>query len=1162
MKKSIERFCETCENGLFLIDMPTGFGKTHHVLEFIADNFDNPKYHNKNFFFLTTLKKNLPYKKLRECFQERGKEEQFEKLSIYINSNADTVIDNLEYLYMDGKIPEHIMVKPEFKELFNSVQWIKLYKKKRENASEKDDLDSILCKGIEQAIQRQERVFRYMIEKELFAFHTPSEKLKAIQNNPDYEWIGKLYPSVFSKEKRIFFMSVDKFILGNSTIIEPTYSFCHSAMIDKAIIFIDEFDSTKDRILNQIIRRGLDNHIDYLPLFLQIHASLKTRAFPTDLLTDSKQQMQYLEKNFSAKKCAEIIEMFEQIFDETYHHFHMEYSFRTMYSEQNKRNFIFSDLQFHSIFSGESSFIKIDTDKKAKQNWLSFIKNKTKEAELDVLGLLASVKGCIAYYQKGCKLLSNNYTQLQNERKKEKEDDFTFENAVASVLREFHLSEEYRKYLIPMILSERKQVKKDKKVNKQTLVLEDFEKSLYDRGFRYYDLIDNPNHNMQSEIHLYDFQDTPEHILLQIAEKAKVIGISATATMDTVIGNYDLEYLQKMLQQDFYILPEEDKKRLHQEFFDFIKDYDKVNICVEPVAYNDNFAEELKEIFCNPILIQRYTEKLEMIFYGSNRYAASNFMRIVKVLKSFLLNDNIQSFLCLSNKLAKEQKESFDLSLLREFASDIIKEHHLSLNAKNVLYTIDSEDYENKHKNMLKRLSEGEKLFVLSSYYTIGAGQNIQYKKPENSSVVQVNNYVRKEMEKDFDGIYLERPTNLIVNIDSEKSIEITDIIRFVFQIEFLMEQGELSRKDGIACIKEAFSYSSGGNFYFRNKKMLYDTLSVHNFAIRILIQAVGRICRTGLKNETIYIFVDDSILKKYDLSKVEDRLLNPEFAEIVKFGKQFYIPKNEVERKLSRLEHIAGKVSLETMQGILKLKSNFTVNNIEKWKHLREWCLKYPTISEEEIYQTRLKLIYLEAPKPINAYSYEQEGDYQKSITIKFDMSLSQKMSETEVKLEELFHIPKLREYFEMKQYATGFKVNKYLLTPPMFNNIYKGALGEEVGKFILENYFFVQLKEIHQPYFEFFDYVIGNDIYIDFKLWKPTMNINAEEEKKKILEKLNTCNGKRAIIINIMYDREAYPIESSDKKIIEIPYLYRTDTHKLDTDMIQKIWKEGYLR
>ena len=59
--------------------------------------------------------------------------------------------------------------------------------------------------------------------------------------------------------------------------------------------------------------------------------------------------------------------------------------------------------------------------------------------------------------------------------------------------------------------------------------------------------------------------------------------------------------------------------------------------------------------------------------------------------------------------------------------------------------------------------------------------------------------------------------------------------------------------------------------------------------------------------------------------------------------------------------------------------------------------------------------------------------------------------MSEDEVHLKEIMQIPGVKALFEKHGYATSFVPNEFILTPPMFNNIYKGALGEVVGKYIL---------------------------------------------------------------------------------------------------------------
>ena len=1167
MKQAIVNFCKAMDTGLFLLDMPTGFGKTYSVLDFMVDNYDSPEFKDKKIFFVTTLKKNLPDKELREHFAKRGKAGDYDKYCLRIDANVDMVVEKLDELYRARKIPPTITMKQEFKDLHGSVKLLNEYgDKKCELKGTSRDIINVLCKSAEDVIRKQqEGAFRRVIESELKQFKTPKEKLKNIANNPDYQWIGELYPAVYTREKRIFFMSMDKFFLGNTTIIEPTYSFFNNDITKNAIIFIDEFDATRDRLLNQIIRRGLENHIDYLGLFYRVYASLNTREFPAELTTASKLQQAYLDEHKNAKNPVGIIEGFGDVFDETYKHYAMQYSFKIEEDSRGdrSRNFIFNDLQFHSIFEGENAFIDINTDLKARQNWLRFTKRRPTEKDGGVLSLLASVKGCLTYFQNGIRNLSFNYKNHKNEDERSRDDDYTLENAIESVLTEFHLSREQIRYLKPIVMGDQVKSKKDKKDCNGKMSLKYFDCSVYNRGFRYYDFIDDPNHSMRSEIQLFDFQDSPERILLHLSEKAKVIGISATATLDTVIGNYDLEYLQRMLQDKFYVMPESDKRRLQESFQTFVANYDKVNIHVEPVFCSADDRAELAEIFDgNEALINMYAEKLTTTFEGVE-YAKNNFIRVVKVMKLFILNDSVKSFLCLTNKLPQENKGLFDIKLLEDFADAIIKFYGIKgLKGKNLLYSINSEGYDAKRAKVIQRLSNGEKIFVISSYNTVGAGQNLQYKAPVNAMIVAVNNYDRGDLEKDFDCIYLEKPTNLLVNVDSKKGIEAEDLVRFVYQMEFLMERGEVSRKAGIAVIKDAFICFNGGHTFSGKKGEPYKTDSVNNFVIRTLIQAVGRICRTGLKNPDIYIYVDDTILRDYDFSSVEQRMLNPEFAELVKVGKAYFNGQANKNLDVAVMENCARILALKAMQIINELKRNWTDDSIDYWKALRELCLMRPTLSRKNVeYNSQYQLVYMCAPGEITSYSYEQEGDYN-NINIKFDGSLPQKMSEDEVHLKEIMQNPGVKELFEKHGYATSFVPNEFILTPPMFNNIYKGALGEVVGKYILEQYAGVTLQEMSPEHFELFDYTLGNGVYVDFKLWKETMTVSAEEEKKNIQAKLDKCGGKRAVIINIMLDHNMQITSSDHGRIIEIPYLYRLDRKEIGIEIIAKINREGYLQ
>ena len=114
------------------------------------------------------------------------------------------------------------------------------------------------------------------------------------------------------------------------------------------------------------------------------------------------------------------------------------------------------------------------------------------------------------------------------------------------------------------------------------------------------------------------------------------------------------------------------------------------------------------------------------------------------------------------------------------------------------------------------------------------------------------------------------------------------------------------------------------------------------------------------------------------------------------------------------------------------------------------------------------------------------------------------------------------------------------------LFNNIYKGALGEIVGKYILEKELGVKLKEIEEPdYYEFFDFKIANDVYIDFKHWKQSyrQEKSRDDYKLEIENKLSKINGKRVYIINIIADNTYAEHKQNDGMIIEIPALINSD-------------------
>ena len=78
---------------------------------------------------------------------------------------------------------------------------------------------------------------------------------------------------------------------------------------------------------------------------------------------------------------------------------------------------------------------------------------------------------------------------------------------------------------------------------------------------------------------------------------------------------------------------------------------------------------------------------------------------------------------------------------------------------------------------------------------------------------------------------------------------------------------------------------------------------------------------------------------------------------------------------------------------------------------------------------------------------------------------------------------------------------------------------------------------------YFEFFDYKLSDDVYVDFKNWKFTYVQDRDEIRKDILRKLEAIGAKRVYIINVVSDQNYKPSAIVDQCLVEIPMLIRED-------------------
>ena len=285
MQKAIERFCKAKKPGLFLVDMPTGAGKTYLTMKLICDYIRGEILSDvKTIFYLTPLRKNVDdtYKDLLNEF--KNDRELFDSTVLRIYANYECVLENFQEVESEIKKSE-LRSKDSYKNLAKKIQTYKdleAYKALAASKMDKATLDGFLME-----IRRfDEPAFRKDVA-EMIAKKAGTLRGRKKLLNQEFSWIKKLYPACLTEERKVIIMTMDKFISGTDPIISKPYRFISNSKTNDALIFIDEFDTTKDVVLNHEIDRCSDFKIDLIKLFASIANSLKGREFPTAIFANS-----------------------------------------------------------------------------------------------------------------------------------------------------------------------------------------------------------------------------------------------------------------------------------------------------------------------------------------------------------------------------------------------------------------------------------------------------------------------------------------------------------------------------------------------------------------------------------------------------------------------------------------------------------------------------------------------------------------------------------------------------------------------------------------------------------------------------------------------------------------------------------------------------------
>ena len=1091
------------ENGLLLLDMPTGFGKTYSSIQYIFDFMTNEKNANKKLFFITTQKKNLPIEELTDKLIESGFSHLTEKI-IKLESHIDTAINNYSPSLFKN-VPDEIRKTEEFKNFRNDLEFL-------HNADKGQN--SAYAPSVKNNFQKNtERLFRTLLQKTLYKnFPNVDERLLAIKTDSAWQWVGQLYPAVFTREKQVLFMSMSKFICPHPTIVEKTYTFYNSSIVKNALVIIDEFDATKETILSNIIDNGLKEKIDYIELFNHIYASLHQKKFPERLFIPSEAR-----KNgeYSKQSLKEIMKGLKDKADNIFNCYSLTFNHKTDNTENDANNFLFNDHRYISILSNDNRFISIKTDNKDNINRISFTKNNPSDKN-SIQILLGKLRGFVSWFQTTVYILALNYYQLQHERIKDGEEEITYESAIHSVLSEFNLGPVYENYLFNQIMMMR--IK-----SKNNIAGSEYDFTIYENGFRYFSFENSHDFEFKTIISMLSFSQTPERILTMLCEKAKVIGVSATATLPSVLCNYDLNYLSTKMGSAFSHISDDDFLRLSKEFENAQYGYKDISIHTELFEGTDYSISLWNKIFDDDELSEAAHRIVDISLRDSNTqndnfFNHGRYFKIALAFKRFTEHTDIRSFLCVLNKHPKPDDKKLSTTVLYELFRLIT--NRTIPEVMNMVFLLDGINFDIKKEELLTRLANGEKLFVISVYQTIGAGQNLHYSIPVDldGSLINVNDRTNSG-KKDFDAIYLERPSNLTVNLNNSNSIleeYDKEFVKFIFETEFLQENAEISEETAWMYIKRVFEKKYCGKTYFDKN---YRTQSVNYYATKQIIQAIGRMCRTNMKQKNIYVYADAQICEYFQVDIANKRLLNKEVTALIDEIINYGTSAAPIPDLINKGKLCSGRVNkfINNM-----LHEDWDEKRMEQWEELRELVLKHPTAIKDMLHSDfRFSQFYIQVDKPSYVYYYSQENDYSK-IEVSYSKSNAYpyEVSERAAKLDRILMFKGLKEFFESWKFATSFAPAEFIMSPALFNNIYKGALGEVCGKFWFKNVLNYSLESIKDPAtFELFDYRFKDlPVYVDFKNWHETTRFNAEESINKVIRKAKECRAECVIIANVL--------------------------------------------
>ena len=644
--------------------------------------------------------------------------------------------------------------------------------------------------------------------------------------------LERVYPQVNYASRKVFLMTVHKAMLGIDPILSESVSirdFCDK----KTLILFDESDQAavamRDVIIGQACRKsagfnkygkGYHGYLQYLGL-LSAKDTL-TERYDGTLLKESLEKAQKICQDNWKRKMGDILP-YKNIFladTKDYSSYRRgvffagpTFKLEICGGEEHARSFI-------CYRAGEKNFILAHAENEkelsGKYDMVISLDKFLKLSESNTVAVKKFLSGCVR----------EAFLKRQDAFKNETDDREqylgwpTVEGEIHSFLARFEVvSEKFFEQQLLDYYTNRKNltIKVDGKKYK---VQDD---SFYMHGCRLYqEELDERDSLHRVRLSCREISSTPEKILydLVVSDKVAVVLCSATASSESVISNFDIEYLMSALGRKVHLLDREDSRKFEELVEATYPSRHQVEVVpLEHYMFKDSrkehmtLPEKYKQMFCEDAveegLVDRWFKltRREIFRKASNAdEAVFEFYRIFQFIEAyhwFHGHDDIHSMLFFQNRAAQAYEKQ--MNVIACLIDGSYKQKMKNDDHMEDVFESGLPDWQNEHLFMsnslkdvedkvLKRLSDGSisKVMLVTAYGSFKAGANLQYKIPEGIDYERGDNWEEDEHElkKDWDAVYLQSPTSyLSFNDDSQEQAFDAGLYRIMMSLMILNER-------------------------------------------------------------------------------------------------------------------------------------------------------------------------------------------------------------------------------------------------------------------------------------------------------------------------------------------------------------------------------------